>query len=171
MVVRASNPQAYSLFIWENQIFAVACAMLNYRNKKMKKEGEELMDVEKEKAILFGKLLAILDESERKATYDPEQQSSDKRLTNAKKLWNAYTRRPKTTFERLHSKVIQAYSGHLSGGTRQYMEDETMKLVNKLNEIERFDNRPLKEEYLLGYYEQKEEIRNFKGKDGGKNNG
>jgi CRISPR-associated protein Csd1 len=171
MVARASNPQAYSLFVWENQVFAVACAMLNYRNKKIKKEGEQIMDAEMEKAILFGKLLAILDESERKATYDPEQKSSDKRLTNAKKLWNAYTRRPKTTFERLHSKVIQAYSRNLSGGTRQYMEDETMKLVNRLNELERFDNRPLKEEYLLGYYEQKEEIKNFKGKDGGKNNG
>lgn len=161
-VVRASNPQAYSPFVWENYVFAVACAMIQYNKEKSKKERDGKMDAERERAMLFGGLLAIMDDMEQKALYDPEKNTSDKRLTNAKKLWSTYVRKPKTTFERLHSKIMQAYIERLSGGSRYYFENEIMILVNRLNEIERFDNRPLKEEYLLGYYEQKEKMKTRK---------
>lgn len=162
-VNRASNPQAYSLFVWENQVLAVTCAMLHYNQYKAEKERDEAMDTEKERekerAELFGRLLAIMDAIERKATYSSEQENANKRLTNAKKLWNAYTRRPMTTFERLNQKMKQAYEGRLTGGTASYMEDEITKLVNRLNEINGFTNKPLREEYLLGYCAQREKMK------------
>ena len=162
-VSRASNPQAYSSFVWENQVMAVACAMLNYNQYKTEKERDESMETgkeqEKERAELFGRLLAIMDAMEQKATYSSEQENVNKRLTNAKKLWNAYTRRPMTTFERLNQKMKQAYEGRLTGGTASFMEDEITNLVNRLNEIGGFTNKPLREEYLLGYCAQREKMR------------
>lgn len=162
-VNRASNPQAYSSFVWENQVMAVACAMLSYNQYKIEKEREEGMeqekDWEKERAELFGRLLAIMDAIERKATYSSEQENSNKRLTNAKKLWNVYTRRPMTTFDRLYQKMRQAYEGRLTGKTASFMEDEITKLVNRLNEIDGFTNKPLREEYLLGYCAQRDKMK------------
>lgn len=162
-VNRASNPQAYSSFVWENQVLAVACAMLNYNQYKVEKERDESMEPEKERekerAELFGRLLAIMDAIERKATYSSEQENANKRLTNAKKLWNAYTRRPMTTFERLNQKMKQAYEGRLTGGTASFMEDEITNLINRLYEIDGFTNKPLREEYLLGYCAQREKMK------------
>lgn len=100
-----------------------------------------------------------MDAIERKATYSSEQENANKRLTNAKKLWNAYTRRPMTTFERLNQKMKQAYEGRLTGGTASFMEDEITNLVNRLNEINGFTNKPLREEYLLGYCAQREKMK------------
>ena len=162
-VSRASNPQAYSSFVWENQVLAVACAMIHYNQYKAEKERDESMEPEKqqekERAELFGRLLAIMDAIERKATYSSEQENTNKRLTNAKKLWNAYTRRPMTTFERLNQKMKQAYEGRLTGRTASFMEDEITKMVNRLNEINGFTNKPLREEYLLGYCAQREKMK------------
>lgn len=162
-VSRASNPQAYSSFVWENQVMAVACAMLRYNQYKTEKERDESMDQEKdrerERAELFGRLLAIMDAIERKATYSAEQENANKRLTNAKKLWNVYTRRPKTTFDRLYQKMLQAYMGRLTGGTASFIEDEITSLINRLHEIDGFTNKPLREEYLLGYCAQRDKMK------------
>lgn len=162
-VSRASNPQAYNLFVWENQVLAVACAMLHFNQYKAEKERNESMEAEKERekerAELFGRLLAIMDAIERKATYGSEQENANKRLTNAKKLWSAYTRRPMTTFERLNQKMKQAYEGRLTGGTASFMENEITNIVNRLNEIHGFTNKPLREEYLLGYCAQREKMK------------
>lgn len=172
-VNRVSNPQAYSSFVWENQVLAVACAMLHYNQYKTEKERDESMETEKqqekERAELFGRLLAIMDAIERKATYSSEQENANKRLTNAKKLWNAYTRRPMTTFERLNQKMKQAYEGRLTGGTASFMEDEITNLINRLNEINGFTNKPLREEYLLGYCAQRDKMKWSNEKDNEKN--
>ena len=154
---RASNPQAYSPFVWENQVLAVTCAMLQYNQIKTGKK-EDKMDTERERAILFGKLLAVVDEMERKALYGTD--TADNRMTNAKKLWSVYTRRPAATYERLYSKMVQAYFGKLYAGTRTFLETEAEVIVNRLREIQGFNNRPLKEDYLLGYCEERSKIMN-----------
>lgn len=172
-VNRASNPQTYSPFVWENQVLAVACAMLHYNQYKAEKERDESMETEKqqekERAELFGRLLAIMDAIERKATYSSEQENANKRLTNAKKLWSAFTRRPMTTFERLNQKMKQAYEGRLTGRTAAFMEDEITNVVNRLNEINGFTNKPLREEYLLGYCAQREKMK-WSNEEGNKEN-
>lgn len=172
-VNRASNPQTYSPFVWENQVLAVACAMLHYNQYKAEKERDESMETEKqqekERAELFGRLLAIMDAIERKATYSSEQENANKRLTNAKKLWSAFTRRPMTTFERLNQKMKHAYEGRLTGRTAAFMEDEITNVVNRLNEINGFTNKPLREEYLLGYCAQREKMK-WSNEEGNKEN-
>lgn len=161
-VNRASNPQAYSTFVWENQVMAVACAMISFNQYKSKEKGEEGMDREQERAVLFGRLLAVIDEIERSAMYAADKSGTDNRLSNAKKLWNVYTRRPKTTFDRLYKAMMQAYMGRLSGGARYWMENEVGTLMNQLNDLDGFTNKPLREEYLLGYYQQREKMRTAK---------
>lgn len=161
-VNRASNPQAYSSFIWENQVLAVTCAMIRFNQFKSKKKEDKMMNQEQKRAMLFGRLLAVMDEIERKALYKMDKLSSDNRLTNAKKMWSAYTRRPMTTYSRLHEKMVQAYLGKLSGGTIAFFDDEIQNIMAELKEIDGFNNKSLKEEYLLGYYQQREKIRSSK---------
>lgn len=155
-VNRASEPLAYSSFVWRNQVLAVACAMIKYN----KYEGRvDAMEQEKNRSYLFGGLLAIMEAMEQNAMYTSSG-SNEERLTNAKKLWNVYTRRPAKTYERLYSKIMQGYMAKLKSGTRYFFENEMMEIVNELREIEGFDNQPLKEGYLLGYYAQREKLMN-----------
>lgn len=161
-VNRASNPQAYSSYVWENQVLAVACAMMKFNKFKSRKKEDEGMNQEQERAILFGKLLSIMDEIERKALYATNKELPDSRLTNAKKLWSTYVRRPMTTYSRLYEKMAQAYLEKLFGGTAEFLENEIQEVMIELESIDGFNNKPLKEEYLLGYYEQRNKIRSHK---------
>lgn len=161
-VNRASNPQAYSSFIWENQVLAVTCAMIKFNKFKSRKKEENVMNQEQERAILFGKLLAIMDEIEKKALYAINKEVPDSRLTNAKKLWSTYVRRPMMTYSRLYEKMVQAYLGKLSCGTATFLENEIQEVMMELENVGGFNNKPLKEEYLLGYYQQRNKIRGYK---------
>ena len=120
------------------------------------------MNQEQERAILFGKLLSIMDEIERKALYATNKELPDSRLTNAKKLWSTYVRRPMTTYSRLYEKMAQAYLEKLFGGTAEFLENEIQEVMIELESIDGFNNKPLKEEYLLGYYQQRNKIRGHK---------
>lgn len=161
-VNRASNPQAYSSFVWENQVLSVACAMIKFNQFKSNKKEEGAMNQEQERAILFGRLLSIIDEIEKKALYKMDKLSSDSRLTNAKKLWSAYTRRPMTTYSRLYEKMVQAYLGKLSRKKVTLFENEIREVMVELERIDGFNNKPLREEYLLGYYQQRDKMRSSK---------
>lgn len=151
-VNRTSNPQSFSPFIWENKVFAVTCAMIRYNKRK---RGENMdMTPEQERSFLFGKLLAIIEETEQRAMYFTGR-AEENRLPNAKKYWSSYKNKPKTWYERLNTRMIQAYSRRLPKQTKEYFENESMRIIERLSEISGFDNRPLKEEYLLGYAEQR----------------
>lgn len=155
-VNRASRPEAYSSYVWKNHVLAVTCAMIKYNQYG----GElDMMELDKNRDVLFGRLLAIMEAMEQRAMYDPEDRDKDKRMTNAKKLWNMYTRRPAKTYDRLYSKMIQAYAAKLTFKTRNYYEAEISAIMNILIGMDEFSNKPLKEEYLLGYYAQMEKMR------------
>ena len=158
-VNRASNPQAYSSFVWQNCVAAVACAMIKYNEFDGKVNS---MELEKDRSYLFGELLAILERMEKIARYDPENKNDD-RLTNAKKMWNVYTRRPAITYERLYSHIIRAYLRRLAPGARAKEENKMMQIINVLRETNGFNNNPLDEKYLLGYYAEREKL--MKSKD------
>ena len=158
---RVSNPVGYSSFVWRNQVLAVTCAMIKYNKYNGKVDWLKL---EKNRSYLFGRLLAIMEVMEQKAMYTGGS-NDEERLTNAKKLWNAYTRRPAITYDRLFKKLMQGYVGKLKPGTRNYFEKEIMEIVNALQKLDGFDNRPLKEEYLVGYYAQREKMMKSKEKE------
>lgn len=154
-VRRASNPLAYRDFVWRNQVFAVACAMIKYNDYKGK---VDVMELEKDRSYLFGRLLAVTESVEHRALYTVNSNNSEERLTNAKKLWNAYTRRPAQTYKRLYEKITQGYIGKLKYGSRVFYENEMMEIVTLLQDTDGFHNKPLKKEYLLGYYEQRKKM-------------
>ncbi len=157
-VNRASNPQAYSSFVWRNNVLAVACAMIKYNEFNGR---VDTMELEKDRSYLFGKLLAVLERMEEEAIYSKDSKVDD-RLTNAKKLWNVYTRRPAVTYERLYSHITRAYLKTLHAGARRKRENEMMHIVNTLQGINGFNNNRLDEKYLLGYYEEREKLMNSK---------
>ena len=158
-VNRASNPQAYSSFVWQNCVAPVACAMIKYNEFDGKVNS---MELEKDRSYLFGQLLAILEKVEERALYLQESKTDD-RLTNAKKMWNVYTRRPAITYERLYSHIVRAYLKRLNPGARAKIENEIMQIINVLRETDGFNNNPLNERYLLGYYEEREKLMKSKG--------
>ena len=158
-VNRASNPQAYSSFVWQNCVAAVACAMIKYNEFDGKVNS---MELEKDRSYLFGQLLAIIEGLEERAIYWQEGKTDD-RLTNAKKMWNAYTRRPAITYERLYSHIVRAYLKRLKPGEKVSAEKKIMQIINDLREIDGFNNNPLNEKYLLGYYEERKKL--MKSKD------
>lgn len=119
------------------------------------------MELEKDRSYLFGKLLAVLERMEEEAIYSKDSKVDD-RLTNAKKLWNVYTRRPAVTYERLYSHITRAYLKTLHAGARRKRENEMMHIVNTLQGINGFNNNRLDEKYLLGYYEEREKLMNSK---------
>ena len=116
--------------------------------------------------FLFGRLLAVLDETETKAMYGDNDKE---RLTNAKRYWNAYSRRPARTYATIKRQVMP-YLKKLTNGQIAYLERITQEILS-LMETEDFNDSPLDELYLPGYYCQREEIRRYKGKNDSENVG
>jgi len=123
------------------------------------------MDAVKERSMIWGRLLAVLDEAESRAMYFTGKNITDDRLTNAKKAWNKFVRRPMTAYEQIYRIVLQAYMKRLPRETREYLEYELNKNIIRLQELEGFNNEPLKPEYLVGYQEQKLLMKNGKRKE------
>jgi len=145
---------AYSQFLWEQKVLAVAYALLKRKGafEKMK----EYKDINEERSALWGKLLAILDEIETRSMYIADSEKTKNRPTNAKKYWSKYSRTPMSVYNQLYKFVLQAYARRLKKDTRDYFEYEIGRIVTRLHEIDGFNNQPLNEYYLVGYYEQKE---------------
>lgn len=160
---KLERPQAYSSYVWNNHIYPVAQALLKYEGYFDK--GEAKMDPVKERSLVWGKLLAVLDEAENRAMYITGKSVTDDRLTNAKKVWNKFVHRPITAYEQTYRIVLQAYMKRLPRETREYFEYELNKNIVRLQELNGFNNEPLKPEYLVGYQEQKFLMRNGKKKE------
>lgn len=157
VVTNVENPLTFKPFVWEHQVYAVACALLH---KEGCFEKEYYMENrKKERAVIWGELLALLDEIERRAMYVSGKSDTENRLTNAKKAWNKYVRKPLSTYERVYQMMIQGYMRHLSVNSRDYFENEITKCINKLQELDGCNNDPLSEEYLVGYYLRKKVFR------------
>lgn len=151
---RASNPQCYGDKIWRYQVLSPACAMLNYNLFDGK---ANVMELEEDRSYLFGRLLAVMERMEDSALWKKGVRS-DERLTNAKKLWNVYVRRPAVTYKRLYEQIVQGYMKNIGGWLRKQYEDEAMEISNTLRESGGFTNHPLNESYLLGYWKEREKL-------------
>lgn len=160
---KLERPQAYNAYVWNNHIYPVACSLLKYEGYFNK--GESEMDEAKERSLIWGRLLAVLDEVESRAMYFTGKNITDDRLTNAKKAWNKFVRRPMTAYEQIYRIVLQAYMKRLPRETREYLEYELNRNIIRLQELNGFTNEPLKPEYLVGYQEQKMLMKNGKKKE------
>lgn len=157
---RASMPQTMSEYVWYNDVLCVVCAMIRYNYEEGEKTMESFLeDKQDDRNVLFGRLLAVYDYKEQCAMHE-----LDERTTNARRYWNAYSRRPKTTAQVIDEN-LKAYERKLTGFQRKKFEEwETEIMIHMSGE--RFDNRSLTADYLPAYYQQMEYMRkSWKKKD------
>lgn len=154
-VRRASMPQTMSEFVWYNEVLCVVCAMIRFNYE----EGGIMMDNFLEdnlndRNVLFGRLLAVYDYMEQRAMfeYDENGKVKERRTTNAKRYWNAYSSRPAKTSKTIKQNLI-AYEKKLKDFELIKFEDWTGEIMTHLSE-NGFNNTALSEMYLPGYYQQ-----------------
>ena len=103
-----------------------------------------------DRSYLYGRLLAVAELAE-KATYDKEDKN--KRVTNAMRYMNVFSRRPFRTWQIIEER-LKPYMNKLVGGNRVYFE----KLFNEINGQFTHDvfqdDSVLDGLYLLGYHSQ-----------------
>lgn len=154
---RASMPQTMSDYIWYNDVLCVVCAMIrfNYEEGSMTMDNF-LNDNVDDRNVLFGRLLAVYDYMEQRAMfeYDENGKVKERRTTNAKRYWNAYSSRPAKTFKTIKQNLV-AYEKKLSDFELMKFEEWTGEIMEHLAR-NGFDNTALSEMYLPAYYQQME---------------
>ena len=157
---RASMPQTMSDFVWYNDVLCVVCAMIRYNDYE--EEGtlmdDFLNDNLNDRNVLFGRLLAVCDYMEQRAMfeYDENGKVKDRRITNAKRYWNAYSSRPAKTFQTIRQN-LNAYERKLKDYEHKRFEEWMGEIMAQLGKLKNgFDNTALSERYLPGYYLQME---------------
>lgn len=158
VVNNANNPRKYTDENWEF-VLSIACALIRKHNIDCEKGEYNLMLEEdkyrEDRDYLFGMLLAVLDSVE--TTYYKEKKAKI-RPTKAKILWDSYCRRPAGTFDRIWKKLQPYLNGISDNTTREYYISSIEHVVICLRELNSFNNRPLKENYLLGYFCERADI-------------
>ena len=153
----ASMPQSMSDYVWYNDVLCVVCAMIRFNYEKEDRMMENFLnDNMDNRNVLFGRLLAVYDYMEQRAMfeYDENGRVKERRTTNAKRYWNAYSSRPAKTFQTIKQNLVP-YEKRLSDFELIKFEDWTSEIMSHFAENE-FDNRALSEMYLPGYYQQME---------------
>ncbi len=176
---RISNPQKYSYGNRE-KILSVACAAVvkkvhdTMKNKLLSQEEEEkIMELDLKntnRSYLFGRLLAIMEKLE-KDTYSQEERANGKRETNAMRYQNVFISHPMRTWMTL-KELLGPYYEKLNMKSRDYYDyliGEIVKLIESKDAGNL--NKPLNENFLLGYYLQREDLykKNNKSDESNKN--
>lgn len=151
---RASNPVSMDNWEWEKTL-SITCALIN----KKEEYGMALDEKIDDRDYLFGRLLAIADKLERFALGWDE-----KRATNAIRYMNSFSKYPARTWKTIQES-LQPHQTRLGLRVNDYSE-----LIDKVAvriATEDFNNKPLSEKYLLGFYSQRYELynNNSKSKD------
>lgn len=167
---RSSMPQSMDEKVWLNQVLCVTCAMIRFNYEKGGKTMEHFLEENLDnRSVLFGRLLAVYDYLERRAMfeYGEDGKVKEQRATNAKRYWNAYSSRPAKTLKTIKQNLI-SYEKKLKDYELKKFEEWSGEIMTHLAD-KGFDNRPLSEMYLPGYYLQmeymKSELQNFKAKE------
>ncbi|MCH4170910.1 MAG: type I-C CRISPR-associated protein Cas8c/Csd1 [Lactobacillus sp.] len=126
---RISRPMAYSgndvqrgalrgLQIWQQDV-RTYCALINYNVKG--KLGMSLNQASHDRSYVFGRLLAISDQVERKALSENRASgtSSKERVTTAIRFLPSFLERPTTTNKRIWAAVMNSYFPKLHSGLQE----------------------------------------------------
>lgn len=158
-VIRASNPQTMDDFVWKNDVLAVVCAMIRYNFELGGiTMNTFLEDNTNDRSVLFGRLLAICDYKENRAMFEKDENGKivNQRVTNAKRYWNSFSRRPMATYKTIEESLIP-YERKLSSYEQNYFQEQTRKVINLLSTMKKeVLNKALSELYLLAYHQQME---------------
>ncbi len=156
-----SMPQTISDSVWYNDVLCVTCAMIRFNYEKgVKKMDNFLKENINDRNVLFGRLLAVYDFMEQCAMFERDENGKvkEQRMTNAKRYWNAYSRRPARTAKTIEEN-LNAYEKKLNGYQRKKFEEWIEEIMGHMT-IKEYDNRALSEMYIPAYYQQMEYMKN-----------
>ncbi|MED3646324.1 type I-C CRISPR-associated protein Cas8c/Csd1 [Halalkalibacterium halodurans] len=147
---RASNPVSMERWEWEKTL-SITCALIRKMHIEQKEEwGVPLDKSSTDRSYLFGRLLAVADVLERGALGKDET-----RATNAIRYMNSYSKNPGRTWKTIQES-LQPYQAKL--GTKATYLSKLVDEIGDQFEPGDFNNNPLTEQYLLGFYSQRREL-------------
>lgn len=149
---RASRPQAYDGYVWENILFTACAVIRKYRSDRFKEEWNMALEPEKkDRSYQYGRLLAVMEKVERD-TYD----NGDSREPNAIRMQSVFCRRPMYAAGILEKQLERAYFPRLHPGSRIKYKNLMGQIMDIISEFPQEDwNKPLDNSYLMGYYLQR----------------
>lgn len=149
---RASRPQAYDQYVWEDILFTACAVIRKYRTDRFKEEWKMALEPErKDRSYQYGRLLAIMEKVERD-TYG----SGESREPNAIRLQSVFCQRPMQTAANLEKQLERAYFPRLNPGIRIWYKNMMGQIMEMISACSGDDwNKPLDGTYLMGYYLQR----------------
>lgn len=166
-VQKCSSLQLYDKLNREKQLFTTCAIIKKYIYDRFKEEWNMALEPEKKnRSYQFGRLLAVLEKAERDA-FD----NSEKREPNAIRMWSLFVKRPMYATTVIIEQLKNAYYPRLEPGKRGYYDkliEGIMRVISEFPESE--IGKPLGEEYLMGYYLQKDALCQKKNNDNDDNN-
>lgn len=149
---KASNPLAYENGYNHRTVLEAACGMIRKSiidKDTIKREDDYLMAYDpnnNDRSYLYGCLLAVADKAENEA-FDEEERN--KRQTDAKRYWNAFSQRPYQTWG-IIEKNLTNYFNKLGKAQVKYRK-RINEILDKMDMDTFTDNSRLENVYLLGY--------------------
>ena len=152
---RASHPQAYDQYVWEDILFTACAVIRKYRTDRFKEEWSMALEPErKDRSYQFGPLLAVMEKVERD-TYG----IGEGREPNAIRLQSVFCQRPMQTAANLEKQLERAYFPRLKPGSRIWYKNLMGQILEAISAYPREDwDKPLDGTYLLGYYLQRADL-------------
>ena len=149
---KCSSLQLFERQNREKQLFTTCAIIKKYRYDRFKEEWNMALEPEKKnRSYQFGRLLAVLEKAERDAFDEGE-----KREPNAMRMQTLFVKRPMYAAKIIIEQLKNAYYPRLNPGARSYYDKLIGEIMLVISECPDGDkNKPLGEEYLLGYYLQK----------------
>ncbi len=151
LVSRASKPQAYDPYVWEDILFTACAVIRKYRMDRFKEEWNMALEPEKkDRSYQFGRLLAVMEKVERD-TYD-----NDTREPNAIRMQSMFCQRPMYAAGNLEKQLERAYFPRLKPGSRVWYKNLMGQIMDIISAFPQEEwNKPLEDSYLMGYYLQR----------------
>ena len=161
-VQKCSSLQLYDKQNREKQLFTTCAIIKKYIYDRFKEEWNMAPEPEKKnRSYQFGRLLAVLEKAERNA-FD----NGEKREPNAIRMWSLFVKRPMYATTVIIEQLKNAYYPRLEPGERSHYDkliEGIMRVISEFPENE--IGKPLGEEYLMGYYLQKDALYQKKNND------
>ncbi len=146
---------------WEKHL-GIACALYRGFCKRHPKQTKEyIMGLEQDnnsRDYLYGRLLAIAERLEDMSLYV----AGESRSTTAARLMQRFADRPSSTWRNIEL-ALQPYIQRLKNNRAGFLHNIQMLLdevMNKFNEGDFVNDKPLSGEFLLAYHSQRLDLRN-----------
>ena len=151
---RSCTPQAYD-YMEYRQLLQIASVVIA---DKYRQEGYNmaLQETNTNRSYLFGRLLAIVDVFEERQL----KEADTKRQTNALRYMTAYSTKPAAVYKTISTQLQPYFSkAAMQGPEGKWSKNNWVqkKIADVLNQFEEgdFNNQPLDEQFILGYYNQR----------------